>query len=77
MEGHQFPLKLWLYVLIHYIKVHCMVSHGESELSPDDFFLCKYSVCWVYKDILLMGLYQNYRYKEAQDGQSRQKGNSD
>ena len=38
LEGHQVPLKIWPYVLSHYIKLHGMVPHSETELSPDDFF---------------------------------------
>ena len=39
MEGHKDPLKIWTYDFSHYIKVHGMVLHGESELSSHDFFL--------------------------------------
>ena len=38
MEGCQVPIKLFPYALSHYIKVHDVVPHGESELSPDEFF---------------------------------------
>ena len=35
IEGNNVPLKLWTYALSHYLKVHGMVPHGKTELSPD------------------------------------------
>ena len=36
-----YPLKICTYALSQFIKLNCMVPHGDSEISPNEYILGK------------------------------------